>query len=93
MPDDITSECVTVARADSGTCIIAKPEAVTMNSTRFSSTIMNLKDTILVVKLASRGRQEKVRSRRKKRRKKYTSRLAHIRDVVIHSSYSMMNKN
>ena len=42
VPDDIISECVTVARADSGICIIAKPEAVTMNSTRFSSTIVNL---------------------------------------------------
>ena len=42
VPDNITSECVTVARADSGTYIIAKPEAVTMNLTRFSSTIVNL---------------------------------------------------
>jgi len=42
------SERITAARADSGTCIIAKPEAVTMNSTRCSITIVNLDNTIQV---------------------------------------------
>ena len=48
VPDNITSECVTVARADSGICIIAKPEAVIMNSMRCNITIVNLNNIIQV---------------------------------------------